>query len=462
VPYIKYRGGRAPESVKEAASYEDPSALCHQGLAKLSADARRFTEELHSDGEGRAGALRSYVANHPYPGLEHVGGVGFVEGKALRAIDEEITAEEYEQLRGTIRRANDEYRAKKTDNLLKNNDPLRRASSVHEELGWRTRVCVASHTELEHHVAYPLSEGAAAYLRVRQETPSGATLQLIDIYHDGGSDIEEALLEGTDYADMLADFLALVGYGAAHIVNVLGTTVPYCRVAEEFEIATFGASVLNTPVPVHPDQFGGYGLDQIGRLALRHLREGLSAPLPTAAFVAFWNALERQAEEEARAKNLPRLVKCKDCGAERAEGWDLKKGFEAMYAEAGLDPSLFDGHRKRRGVIQHGAKLPTASYIDEVFQDLSQVQAAAVVAVAKRVGVAPGTITYLSTSWPVAVFACRAHEDRTVEVTFRRTSVRAGAGVLPQRVCGDAGRTVELGVSLPPKINPLALPPVQR
>jgi hypothetical protein len=36
-----------------------------------------------------------------------------------------------------------------------------------------------------------------------------------------------------------------------------------------------------------------------------------------------------------------------------------------MYAEAGIDPMLFDQHRGRRGVIQHGAKLRTAHYISD-------------------------------------------------------------------------------------------------
>lgn len=44
--------------------------------------------------------------------------------------------------------------------------------------------------------------------------------------------------------------------------------------------------------------------DPGGRLVLRHLTEGLSAPVPTAGFSAFWNALEGQAEEEASGSLL--------------------------------------------------------------------------------------------------------------------------------------------------------------
>jgi len=319
---------------------------------------------------------------------------------------------------------------------------------------------VASYTELEHHVPYPLSELSVAYLRARKEHPSGLTTQLIDIYHRAEGQIEQALLEGTDWAEVLVDLLALAGYGAAHIASIVGTTVPVCKIGEEFELATFGASVLNTPVPVRPEELTASGLDEVGRVALRHLRDGLSAPVPTAAFAAFWNALERQAEEEARIKNLKRTATC-ECGRERMVGFDTKRGFEAMYAEAEIDPALFDQHRARRGVIQHGAKLRTTTHLAEVLDDLSKVQIAAMVAVAKNVGIAPRTTTYFSANWPVAVFKCSVGQDTRVNVQFNRMSVRASAGLLPQAVCGNAGRTIEAGVSLPPKIDPLALPPVQ-
>ncbi len=298
-------------------------------------------------------------------------------------------------------------------------------------------------------------------MRVRDPYPSGLTAQLIDIYHRSDGDIEQALLEGLDSAELLVDLLALAGYGAASIGKVLGTTVPYCRVEEEFQLATFGASILNTAISVSPDQFGKE-VTESGRLALRHLRDGLSAPIPTVAFSAFWNLLERQAEEEARFRKLPRMVKCQDCGAERPVGWNLKSGFEATYSNAGIDPSLFDRHRSRRGSIQHGAKLPTTSYLDEVFEDLSQIKIAAMVAAAKEVGIMPGTTTYVSSIWPISMFSCCAKKDRPIDVQFRKVSAKAGAGILPQRICGCADRTVQIGMELPPQIDPLSLPPIQQ
>jgi hypothetical protein len=390
--------------------------------------------------------------------------LAFIEDKPVRPAWEEISAEEYQQLRTEIEKRNAEYRIKKADTLSKNNDPFRRASSEHEKLGWRTRIWVTSYTELEHHVAYPLSERSVAYLRVRQDDPSGSglTAQLMDIYHGPKGDVQHALLEGTDWAEVLVDLLALAGYGAARVENVLGTTVPYCSIGEEFQLATFGAFIRNTPVPLRPSHFATADVDEVGLLALRHLRDGLSAVVPTAAFAAFWNALERQADEEARTKNLQHMVKCKECGAERPAGPNLKRGFEAMYSEAGLDPSLFDRHRSKRGTIQHGAKLPSTGYVEEVFQDLSQVQTAAVIAVTKKVGIAPRTISYLSTCWPVAVFSCRAEHDGNIAIQNSGMRVKAAVNTLPQRISGDAGRTIFFGMSSPPKVDPLSLPPVQR
>jgi len=112
---------------------------------------------------------------------------------------------------------------------------------------------------LEHHVPYPLSDFCVAYLRVREEHPSGITAQLIDIYHQADGQIEQAPLEGNDWAEVLVDLLALAGYGAAHIASIVGTTAPFCKIGEEFELATFGASLLNTPVPVRPEELAADG-----------------------------------------------------------------------------------------------------------------------------------------------------------------------------------------------------------
>jgi len=377
---------------------------------------------------------------------------------AIYRIHRASTCYEFAQLWLSQDRAPD----KMNSETLKNNDPFRRASPDHESLGWRTRVWITYYAELEHHVAYALGgQSSFAYMRVLDPHPSGLTAQLIDVYHHSDGEIEQALLEGLDYAELLVDLLALAGYGAANIGRVLGTTVPYCRVEEEFQLATFGASILNTPIPVSPDQFGK-DITELGRLALRHLRDGLSASIPTVAFSAFWNVLERQAEEEARLRNLSRIVKCQNCGAERQEGWNLESVLESMYANVGIDPSLFNRHRSRRGSIQHGAKLLTTSFLDEVFQDLSQIQIAAVVAAAKETGIIPGTSTYLSGIWPMALFSCRAKKDQPVDIQFKKLSVRAGAGILPEHVCGKAPRTVQIRMELPAKIDPLSLPPIQQ
>jgi len=115
-----------------------------------------------------------------------------------------------------------------------------------------------------------------------------------------------------------------------------------------------------------------------------------------------------------------------------------------MYTEAGLDPSLFDRHRSKRGPIQHGAKLPSTGYLNEVFQDLSQVQTAAVVAVTKKVGISPGTTSYLSTCWPVVVFSCRVEQDGNITIQNSSMNVNAALNTLPQRISGDAGRAIFL------------------
>jgi hypothetical protein len=120
MPYIRYRGGRLPSSISEHVSCEDPNAPCKKGLAELMADGRRFTEVTYNYRIERAKALESYLNSHQYPGLEHIGGVGLVQA-ALRSIDEEITAEEYQQIRSEIEKANKEYHERKVSELTTNN-----------------------------------------------------------------------------------------------------------------------------------------------------------------------------------------------------------------------------------------------------------------------------------------------------------------------------------------------------
>jgi hypothetical protein len=267
--------------------------------------------------------------------------------------------------------------------------------------------------------------------------------------------------EGVEWAEVLVDMLALAGYGAAHLAAVVGTSVPFCKVGEPFELATLGATVLNTPVPVHPSQIETASSKPEKGLLLRLLRDGLSATLPTIAFASYWNALEREAEDESKRRHFQRKVKCKNCGYERTEGWDLKRTFKEMYSEAGLDPSLFDKHRAKRGVIQHGSKLRTVGYLNEILQDLSQVQVTAILAVAKNAGIQPQTNAYMSTNWPVVVFSCCAQQNREFEIQLKRMNFQFSAGVLPKHVCGEAKRTTQAGVLLPPQIDPISVPPIQ-
>jgi len=171
MPYIKYRGGEPPSPISEQVRFEDPNALCYQGHDKAWADARRFAESTFADSAAQAIAIDRHVEDHPYPGRGHVGGVGLIDGKVVRVLDEEIAVEEYKRIRREIEEANKAYWRQRAETLSNNNDPLRRASSNHEALGWRTRVWVTSYTELVHHVPYQLGERSVAYLRMREDDP---------------------------------------------------------------------------------------------------------------------------------------------------------------------------------------------------------------------------------------------------------------------------------------------------
>lgn len=458
VPYVKFFGGRGLTNAREIVAYADPDAPCREGLAALAAEARLQAEAEFRDPEGRAIATRQYLDDHQYPGSVHLGGVAFVDDVGAHVGADVVTVEEYQTLRQGIEHANAAYRAGRTAHRTSSSDLARRAVDQ-EGKQWRTRVTVASYVELDHHVPYDLSDGCVAFMRAQECLTTGQTVQVVDLYHDASGGVDSAIHEGADWAETLVDLLAVAGYGAAGIMQVIGTSPPACRIGVPFDISTFGAEVYNTPVRISPGQLTARQVDRVARVALRNLRNGLSEHLPAASFASHWNAMETIADERARDKSRRREVRCPKCGDTRMAGWDLKSGFEEMYREVEGDPAWFDKHRGRRGAIQHGAQA-TKTDLDATLTDLAQIRGAATVAVSKRVGLRPATSTFLATHEAVAVFTCVATAPDQFSVTFKQVTTHAAPGLLPQRHCGHAPRTIQAGMSMPPKVNPLVLPPL--
>ncbi len=290
--------------------------------------------------------------------------------------------------------------------------------------------------------------------------PNGMTAQLIDLYHRSDGDISQAIFDGLERVERLADLLALAGFGAALVLEVVGTSPPFCREGVSFKVATLQGRIVNSPVAVAPEVLEGARVAGSDHLPLRHLREGLSANLPTMALASFWNALERMADEEARELGLKRIVRCYKCGDERHVGWDIKKGFESMYANAQVDAD-FDRQRALRGRVQHGDAIFSTSSPSEFLPEVTRLQSAAITRVAKRIGLLPQAGVYLRTNTPVAVFDCVISGETC---TYDVQAFRVGAvpSLLPMRASGNRDRMFQAGVDLPTQIDPLVLPPVER
>jgi hypothetical protein len=161
------------------------------------------------------------------------------------------------------------------------------------------------------------------------------TLQLIDLYHRTDGDSRQAIFDGLERAERFTDLLALAGFGAASVIQVIGTSPPVCRERTAFEVATLQAYIYNAPVAVAPEALENVRIGVEDHLPLRNLRNGLNVNLPTTAIASFWNTLELIAKKEAMELGIKRIAHCHKCGAERETGeWDIKKGFKEMYAHA--------------------------------------------------------------------------------------------------------------------------------
>jgi hypothetical protein len=461
MPYVRFRGGRSPKNTKELVRYEDPSSPCREGLRAAVASSNLHIEGRGLVGEAAERAHEEFLQEHPYAGLAHNGGVCFVEdGHPLRWCDEVIPKDEYDVERDAIERANREYRTRRIEFLNAHNDPFRRALPEHEKLGWRTRVWIISQTELRHHVPYAMPENAYAYLRIQDpDGQTGRTAQLIDIYHACEGTIEDALFIGREHAELLADVLVVSGFAPAHVAGFVSTTPPTHKEGAAFELATLSGFTFNSAIGVEPEAFERIALAPGSRLALRHVRDGFNAHLPSQAFASFWNTVEVIADHIARQKGLKRTVRCEQCGAERQAGWDLKHGFEAMYADARIVPSRFDTHRSLRGKMQHGAAQSDVESQRKFQQELPSLHTTAFMAAVRSSGIRPEATSYIAgESWPVTVWNCVANGDR-VDYSVLRWSGRFHSPMVPQAVSGDYGRSAMSGVKTDLQLHPLVFPP---
>lgn len=459
MPYIKHYGANPPGSIAEHVQYEDPEHPSRTGQREARTLVCTRCEEQGMPRDQWDRAYLAYVLETPYEGMRFVGGVGLVDVERLRPFDVIITAEEYASTKAELLAANEAYKQRTIEKLTTENDPTRRAHPEHEAMGWRTRVWILSFVELTHHVPYRVDGTCWAYARVRQYAPNGSALQLVDLYHRSAGSITQAILDGVERADRFTDLLAIAGFGGARVVGVVGTSPPTCRSDVPFTVATLQASIVNTAVAVPPEVFEGVQVNGEDHVAVRHVRDGLSAHLPTVAFASFWNAMERTADQEARDLGRKRTVRCRKCGDERQAGWDIKTGFEAMYGNAGLKPE-FDHHRGLRGRVQHGDAIFSDLKPSEFLPDVSKVQSAAIVSVGTRIGLQPQVGEYLDTTSPVVAFECTVRGG-TCEFDFRSFEVNTVPSLLPMRASANRGRIFRAGVELPPKVDPLIVPALE-
>jgi len=460
MPYIKCFGGNQIGAVEEYVYFEDPDHPCYRGREAVRIQVQTSCEDEHVPLEEWNARFYAHIEGSPYEGMRHVSGVGLSKEQNLRPLEQEISEQEYQNLRRAIVAANDAYKKRQAEELARDNDPSRRARPKDEALGWRTRVMIASHTELARHVPYRVDESCRAYARLRQYMHGGMTIQLIDLYHRSDGEIGQAALDGVERGERFADLLALAGFGAAFVLQVVGTSPPSCQPGMPFKVATFQGHIMCSAVPVSPDALEVARVDPGSHLPLRHLREGLSSKLPTAALASFWNALERQADERARELGLRRVVRCQKCGDERETGWDIKKMFERMYADAGVEAD-FDRHRSLRGRIQHGDAVFSDFSPAEFFPEVSRLQTAATTSVSMKIGLLPQTRECLLTSMPLTVFTCVFHGDEC-KVEACTFEIGAISSTLRMRASANRHREIRMGIDPTISLDPLSLPPLVR
>lgn len=459
MPFVKYYGRIQPLRIGDQVQYEDPEGPSFKGHNEARVRVWTRCEDQGIPRDQWDETFRAHVRSEPYEGMSHVGGIG-----RIAQVDpgspylSELAPAEYEELKRVISQANTEYKERVARRLAIANDPGRRALPEDEALGWRTRVWIASHTELAHHLPYRIDDSCRAYARARQCLSNGMTLQLIDLYHRSSGEPMQVAFDGLERAERCVDLLAVAGFGPAFLAQAIGTSPPFCREGIAFKLVTLQARIIHSAVVVEPEVFEMARVHDDAHAPLRHVREGLSASLPTAAFASFWNALERRADIEARKAGLKRTVRCKKCGHERHAGWNIKDAFRAMYKKARVGGD-FDRHRSIRGRVQHGDAFFSQQSPTEFMPEVSQLQQTAMASVSETIGLRPQAAEYLLTGIPAVVFDC-VPDGGGFKIDVDRFSVGSAASILPMRASANKGRRFEAGVDLPPKVDPLAFPPV--
>jgi hypothetical protein len=131
-----------------------------------------------------------------------------------------------------------------------------------------------------------------------------------------------------------------------------------------------------------------------------------------------------------------------------------------MYAAGGVGAN-FDRQRALRGRVQHGDAIFSTLSPAEFLPEVSLLQPAAIAALGKRIGLLPQAGEYLRTSTPVTEFEC-VIQGESCTANVLSFEVGAVPSLLPMRASDNRGRSFHAGLDLPPKIDPLVLPPVER
>lgn len=247
------------------------------------------------------------------------------------------------------------------------------------------------------------------------------------------------------------DVLALLSYGAIMRSPVTVTRTPLVSPEQPGVLATLATYQRVSPVEIRPEDLLSHSGNVVEgsptAIALRHLRDALTARTATGAQWNYWAAIEAIALDESTDWVEH---KCQQCGAihhgDRATMPLIRKFFEQFDSFS----SEAAKQRATRSQTVHGSGLRNVATQKELGSRVMAIEPVALRLLSERSGLFPATSAGLVISTPIAIYDLMRRADGVTEVRPKKWEAKMASPRLPVGTTLGRDQTIEVGIPTQP------------
>ena len=229
------------------------------------------------------------------------------------------------------------------------------------------------------------------------------------------------------------------------------TRTPLVSPEQPGVLATLATYQRVSPVEIRPEDLLSHSGNVVEgsptAIALRHLRDALTARTATWAQWNYWAAIEAIALDESTDWVEH---KCQQCGAihhgDRATMPLIRKFFEQFDSFS----SEAAKQRATRSQTVHGSGLRNVATQKELGSRVMAIEPVALRLLSERSGLFPATSAGLVISTPIAIYDLMRRADGVTEVRPKKWEAKMASPRLPVGTTLGRDRTIEVGIPTQP------------